>query len=213
MLSLREGSRMKKVFLKVWDVQVGSSILPSLIFICVFFIIGAIAGSMTAAGTGNETELSSAAADYMQRASVSFGSVYLKLIEYPIALVMCGICVFGAVLIPIVIAVRGFFLSFAMTTFIRIYGGAGLLYSASLFGIQTLFVLPCVFLLAAQGLVSSSHLFSLASGRGKKISGPVFGGAYFLRVLICFAVILLCSAAETYLTPYLISLVAKNILT
>jgi hypothetical protein len=120
--------------------------------------------------------------------------------------------VFGAVLIPVVVAMRGFFLSFAMTTFVRLFGGSGLLFSAALFGIQCLFVLPCIILIASQGLVSASLLFSLAAGKGKKISGSAFTGAYFLRVLICLGVLLLCSAAETFITPYLVSLVSDNIL-
>jgi len=203
---------MRRILMKVWDVQGGSALLPSLLFLCVCFVIGAVTGSIAAANSGDSEQLASAASEYAALADLTFGVVLLKLLRYPAALFLSGLCVAGAVFIPIIVAVRGFFLSFAVTAFMRLFGVPGLLYSASLFGFQCLLVLPCLMLIAAQGLLSSSLLFSLAAGSGKKISGPIFGGPYFLRVLICFAVLLVCAAAETYLAPYLVSLVTNHLL-
>lgn len=203
---------MRRILMKVWDVQGGSAILPSLLFLCVCFIIGAVTGSIAAANSGDSEQLASAASEYAALADITFGIVLLKLLRYPAVVFLGGLCVVGAVIIPVTVAVRGFFLSFAVTAFMRLFGIPGLLYSASLFGFQCLLALPCLMLLAAQGLLSSSLLFSMASGNGKKISGPIFGGSYFMRVLICVVILLLCAAAETYLAPYLVSLITEHFL-
>lgn len=202
---------MKRILMKVWDVP-GNTMLPALVFLCVCFVIGAITGSVVAANGGDSGQIVSLVADYAVLEDINFWNVLFNILRFPIIVIICGLCVFGTVLIPIVIAVRGFMLLFTITTFVRLFGGSGLLYSLSLFGIQCLFVLPCILLLAAQGIVSSSILFSLASSRGKKISGSVFSGAYFLRILICFGVLLFCALAETLLTPLLVSLTIDNIL-
>lgn len=202
---------MKRILMKVWDVP-GNTMLPALVFLCVCFVIGAITGSVVAANGGDSAQIVSMVAGYAVLEDINFWNVLFNILRFPIIVIICGLCVFGTVLIPIVIAVRGFMLLFTITTFVRLFGGSGLLYSLSLFGIQCLFVLPCILLLAAQGIVSSSILFSLASSRGKKISGSVFSGAYFLRILICFGVLLFCALAETLLTPLLVSLTIDNIL-
>jgi hypothetical protein len=197
---------MKRILMKVWDVPGNAAVLPALIFLCICFIIGAITGSVVAANGGDSAQLASMIADFTVLSDVNFWNVLLNILRFPVIVILCGLCVFGTVMIPIVVAVRGFLLLFTITTFVRLFGGSGLLYSMSLFGIQCLFVLPCILLLAAQGLVSASLLFSLASSRGKKISGSVFSGAYFIRILICFGVLLFCALVETLITPYLVSL-------
>ena len=202
---------MKRILMKVWDVP-GNTLLPALIFLCICFIIGAITGCIVAANGGDNAQLASVVADYTVLSDVNFWSVLFNILRFPIIIILCGLCVFGTIMIPIVVAVRGFLLLFTITTFVRLFGGIGLLYSLSLFGIQCLFVLPCILLLATQGLVSASILFSLASSRGKKLSGSVFSGAYFFRMLICLGVLLFCALAETLVTPFLVSLTMDKIL-
>jgi len=208
MLLLQEGSGMKRILVKIWDVHGNSAVMPSLIFLCVCFAVGGITGAVAAANGGDSTQLAASASEYTSLADLSFGVVLAKILQYPVIIILCGLSVFGAVLIPFIVALRGFFLLFAITTFVRLFGGPGLLYSIALFGIQCMFVLPCIMLLGSQGIVSAGLLFSITSGRGKKISGSVFSAAFFIRILICLAVLLICTLAETYITPYFVSVVA-----
>ena len=73
--------------------------------------------------------------------------------------------------------------------------------------------LPCMLMLAAQGVVSASLLFSLASSKGKKLSGSIFSSSYFSRILVCVGVLLICTLAEMFITPSLVSAALGNILT
>jgi stage II sporulation protein M len=203
---------MKRILMKVWDVKADTAAVPSLVFLCVCFVIGGVAGTVAAANGGDSTQLAASASEYTSLADFSLGLVFLKILQYPVAVILSGLCVFGAVLIPFIVIVRGFFLLFAVTTFVRLFGAGGLLYSLTLFGIQCLFVLPCIILLGAQGLISTGLLFSMAAGRGRKISGPILTSGYFLRILICLVVLLAGSLAETYITPYFVSLALKKIL-
>ena len=144
---------MKRILMKFWDVQSNSLLLPYLIFLFFCFALGGITGSVAAANGGDSAQLAASASEYTSLADLSFGLVFVKILQYPVIIILCGLCVFGAVLIPLIVALRGFFLLFAVTTFVRLFGGAGLLYSFALFGVQCLFVLPCIMLLGSQGLI------------------------------------------------------------
>lgn len=203
---------MKRILMKVWDVPGNTAMLPVLIFLCICFIIGAITGSVIAANGGDSAQIASLITDYSVSSDVTFWKVIVNVFRFPAIIVLCGFCVFGSVLIPTVVAVRGFMLLFTITTFVRFFGLPGLFFSAALFGIQCLLLLPCILILAAQGVVSASLLFSLASSKGKKLSGAVFSGAYFFRVLICVGVLLLCTLAEMFITPIFVSAALKSIM-
>ena len=204
---------MKRILLKVWDLPGNTAMLPVLVFICICFIIGAITGSVIAANGGDSTQIASLITDYTVSSDVSFWRVLANVFRFPIIILLCGFCVFGAVFIPAVVALRGFLLLFTMTSFVRIFGWHGLLFSAALFGIQCLLLLPCMLMLAAQGVVSASLLFSLASSKGKKLSGSIFSSSYFSRILVCVGVLLICTLAEMFITPSLVSAALGNILT
>lgn len=204
---------MKRILMKVWAVPGNTAMLPVLIFLCICFIIGAIAGSVIAANGSDSAQIASLIADYTVSSDLTFWKVLINIFRFPAIILLCSFCAFGAAIIPAVVAVRGFMLLFTITAFVRLFGWHGLLFSAALFGIQCLLVLPCMLILSAQGVISASLLFSLASSKGKKLSGSVFSGPYFFRVLICVGVLLLCTLVEMFITPSLVYAALNSILT
>ena len=105
---------MKRILMKVWDVP-GNTMLPALVFLCVCFVIGAITGSVVAANGGDSAQIVSLVAGYAVLEDINFWNVLFNILRFPIIVIICGLCVFGTVLIPIVIAVRGFMLLFTIT--------------------------------------------------------------------------------------------------
>ncbi len=194
---------MKRKFIKIWDNQTRTTINPTLLFISACFIIGVIAGSVVATNVADPDQMGTIIQEFASGSFNGLGSCIVKFMKYPAIIFLCGVSIFGFVLIPVTVTVRAFFLSYAITSIINAYGSAGMAYALSLFGIQCLVTLPCIFLLASQGLVSASLLFSLATGSGKKVSTGIFNGAYFIRVLICIIVLLLGSLLEWLVTPLL----------
>ena len=110
-------------------------------------------------------------------------------------------------LIPALLAARGFFLSFAVTVFVRLFGYNGLLFSAGVFGVQCLVSLPFLLLISAQAFLSAVSLMSISFGNGRVKAYPVFSAGYFFRFGACALVLVVCALFEAFVSP----LIAKGL--
>jgi len=204
---------MKK-FLARFFPRRNESEVPGLVLLPAFFMLGAAAGCLSALYI--QTDLDGTLVSYVDgylslaRAGNSgplFLSALLNAFKYHAIIVVCGLSGLGIVLIPGVMAVRGFLLTYAVTTFVRVLGYGGLLLSAGIFGAQCLIALPCLLLLGYQAFGSARTLFSLSTG-GKKIGAPAIGRVYMLRTGLCAAALTVGAVIDAYLTPLLVSLIA-----
>ena len=103
-------------------------------------------------------------------------------------------------------SIRGFLLSFAITSFVRMFGGVGGVLAFLTFGVTGLVAIPVLFVLGVQSLAAARLLAGRFLGDGKR-SLP-FGRAYWVRCGLCSAALCLCALLEYAAVPALVRLVA-----
>lgn len=199
---------MRRFLSGVFRHRADSAMVRAALITGLCFIVGAVCGCALAAYGGETDSLVREAGGYTSIVKASGLQVAVDVLKYPLIVFLCGLSAAGVLLIPAAMGVRGFFLAFSVTTFVRLYGGMGLVFSLSVFGVQCFLVFPLLMLLSAQGLISAISLMSMASGGGKKLSGPVFGREYFTRSLVILVLLGLCILTEYALTPAVAGFVA-----
>lgn len=124
---------MRKRIVRIWDVPAGG-LLPALITVASAFCIGGLAGMLLAAqvGGGGHDSLAAYIEGYL--AAAKSGSVVLspgllsvlwESVRWPLFAFLMGFTALGVLGIPTLFAVRGFLLSFAVSSFVRMFGGTG----------------------------------------------------------------------------------------
>ncbi|NLO49433.1 MAG: hypothetical protein GX111_14165 [Clostridiales bacterium] len=182
-------------------------VLLSCFFMC-GAVIGTAAGGYVSGEAGNM--LSGTVSDYLGYINEkaidknAFLTALIDALTFPVLSVFFGTSVFGFLLIPPLMAARGFFLGFAASAMIRAFGADGRLLVFAAYGIGALFTVPCLFILSIQSMQLSGNLFGLTV-TGTKGAGMI-NRRYFILLLICMAVIFLSAILDHYLTPYLIRL-------
>lgn len=138
----------------------------------------------------------------------SFSKVYLNMVKYPLIVFILGFTAFGQLAIPLVVAVKGFFISFSVSLIMRGAGLHGLLSAMSVFGVQALLSIPCLLILAGVAF-RFSKLFALRiQSQPSGIQPPsVRPGVYFSIFGIFLLLCLIFSLIDTIITPRLVSLI------
>ena len=103
-------------------------------------------------------------------------------------------------------AVRGFLLSFAVSSFVRMFGGTGGILAFFAFGITGLAAVPALFVLGVQSCAGARELAGRALS-GKKGVFP-FGRAYWVRCALCAGAVALSAVLEYWAVPALLCSVA-----
>jgi len=116
-----------------------------------------------------------------------------------------GFSLLGVFCLPILSAVRGFYLSFSIAVFVRAFGTGGLPVALSLFGVSAVITVPCFFILVSQAFTATSELGRGVLGMGKPHIGTLYGRGYVLRTALCFLGILAAVLLELYVTPALVA--------
>jgi uncharacterized membrane protein SpoIIM required for sporulation len=182
--------------------------------IALAFLAGIVGGSFLSAGGGLEAD--AAALDYL--APLAGGEipkpntlwVLINTFTYPVLCFALGYSIPGIALIPAAIGVKGFFLSYAVASCVKVFGTeSGTLLSLSLIGPHLLISLPCLFLLGTYGLLGSAGL--LSSFRRRTASVSIKTKDNFLRFGIVLCVLAAAAAVEIYASPALASLVAARL--
>mgnify|MGYP006891728372 CR=1 FL=1 len=133
-------------------------------------------------------------------------SVVWSTIRWPVFAVLMGFTGLGLLGIPVLFSIRGFLLSFAITSFVRMFGGVGGVLAFLTFGVTGLVAIPVLFVLGVQSLAAARLLAGRFLGDGKR-SLP-FGRAYWVRCGLCSAALCLCALLEYAAVPALVRLVA-----
>lgn len=186
--------------------------------LCILFVIGGLAGSVfIGVAEGKDIwELSSYLSDYMKLAAEgtvprTFGPILWKQVQYFLAVMILGMTGIGIVGIPVIFCIRGFFLSFSVGCFFKVFGSSGMLPALVFFGIPALLWAPGLFLAGVPGMANAQYLFRRGMGNGR--AGVAFDfSSYWARMGLCCVLFLICSAVEYLVVPVLLRAAAHTVL-
>ncbi|MCL2081885.1 MAG: stage II sporulation protein M [Oscillospiraceae bacterium] len=191
------------------------SAILGILAIC--FIGGAAAGCLCSVWGGESADM--AVSDYL--ANITQGSVVrpdlfsavINQLQYPIICFFLGLTILGVFLIPVCFAARGFFLAFAATSCLRVFGtSSGLLLAGAMLAPGALVSVPCMFLLGTGGGASSLALFMSTVPKGQRpVSFPVVSKPILLRLGLCLIILTAGAIAETFACPWLLQAVLPQI--
>lgn len=201
---------MRRRVVQVWNTPGG--VTTALLVVSCAFVSGGIAGLLVAsqvAGEGQTTlaayiESYLAAAQQRTAAAPGFFAVALDLLRWPCLAVFMGFLSLGVVGVPILFAVRGFLLSFAVSSFVRMFGGAGGMLAFSAFGLTGLLAVPALFVLGVQSFDMALRRLSAGAGKGSALPGS----QYLVRCGSCFGALALCMLVEHWAVPALLGSLA-----
>ena len=201
---------------KKWDLPWEQGGALGVLSVC--FLLGGAAGCLFAALSDEQgaQALGSYLADYLRLAqgeglSSGLWSVLWDRLQAPLAVLVLGATAFGAIGIPILFGVEGFFLSFSVGCFGRVFGGAGLLPAFALFGLPALLWAPALFLVGVQGQQRSLALLNRGLNGGGRSSLPPFGELWPLAGL-SLGLTVGCALMECWVVPVLLAACARVVL-
>lgn len=199
---------MKTRWAKIRDVP-GRSEITATILLALFFLVGAFFGCLTAAqvGGGGDDSLAAYIKGYLAAGAAgevsapSLFSLIWDSYRYALLAALFGFTALGVILMPLLMAVRGFFLAFAAASFVRMFGGSGLLLAMGVFGVSCMLTVPCLFVLAVQGYLAARVLAGMVSeGRD-----PIYGKRAAVRFGICCAVLCVNVVFSRFAAPPLLN--------
>lgn len=140
--------------------------LTRLVFLSICFGLGALGGFFFSGSTGENPAL----LDYLNRyfqmvgqgngANPSLWSSIWDLVRWPLAAFLLGSTALGIVGVPVLLGIRGFLLSFAAATFVRLFGLSGMMVSLAAFGVTALVAVPVLFAVSADAFRQSQGRLS-----------------------------------------------------
>lgn len=189
----------------------------ALLCLAVCFAVGAVGGCCFAGALGPEagTRLVGCFGGYfssLQTESAALPSLPAtawELARWPLLCVLLGFTALGVVGLPVVFCARGFLHCYAVSVFVRLYGGAGLPAALAVFGVSGFLTLPVLFILGVDAFRSSGALAWKLLGGGRTSSLPRRGR--LLRTCCCFALLAVGVVFQTQLTPALLSTAVKRL--
>lgn len=181
------------------------------------FLCGCIIGTVSAGFVSDGESLRQYISSYVAQVSgetlgkPEFLSALFGACKYHLIAIFLGFSILGVICIPLLSAIRGFFLCFSISAFVRLFGSSGILLALSVFGTGTLITVPCYFILAVSSFSASLYLFRMILANGGRGALSPFGSKFFVRCGICFIILVLSALIETTLTSQLISYTASHL--
>ena len=133
-------------------------------------------------------------------------SVIWELCRWPVLVLLLGFTALGAVAIPVVFCVRGFLLSYALASFVRVFGSTGIFAAFAVFGMAALVSVPVLFCMGAFAFSSSLRL--AAGVLGNRQAG-LFPREKLLGLIPCGVLLLLAVFVQWSVMPQLLLAVSK----
>ena len=200
---------------KKWDWPSEQS--RALVVLSISFLIGGMIGCILATlsgGTGAE-ELGRYLVDYLTLAQSgqlpqSVCTVLWGQVKYLLAALLFGLTALGLAGFPVLFGLRGFFLSFSVACFCRVFGSRGLFPACLLFALPALLWAPALFLMGVSGFLSAQQLLRRVLGEGR--GGLPLNGAYWCRAGLCVGLALAAGLLEYWVVPVLLRETAQVIL-
>lgn len=182
----------------------------ALVVTVAFFVIGALAGTCVvlrtseAGGEALREYLSSFLSAAREGALVepALPEVLWRALRWPLAAFFLGFTALGLLGVPILAALRGFFLTFSVVSFARAFGRRGLAISFLLLGLPGAFYLPAFFLLCVQSFGLAWALIGGRAGQGRRET--ILGREQILRCGVCAAAVCIGIFVEKSILPSLL---------
>ena len=203
---------------RYWTAGNGSFFL-CLSLLAVFFLAGVVFGQVSA--VRNEDTISAELYQYLtgyctlESGDGSVGRIFLSALliyfRYPMLAFLLSFAIPGALLLPIISAAFGFFLSYATCCFVEAFHEPGVLLAAAVFGLRCLISLPCFFVLAVPATQRAiTRLYERFFLHGKRMQTKGLGLEWWLLVCIVVAVLLGGALAEVLFAPVLMKCVFES---
>ena len=193
---------------KKWKMDLLSGQTAALILLGTFFFAGSVIGCVA---TGLLRDPSGTLLDYIRGylellaqdgVAVRFLSVFWEISKFSVIAVLLGFTALGVAGLPLLFAVRGFLLCYAVAVFYRILGLDGLLPGFFLFGLSAFIWMPVLFQLGVRGMLSSYGFLRRATG---DVRYPLRGnGGFLICCGICAAALCVCAMVEYFVVPALL---------
>ena len=185
--------------------------LTQLAVLAICFAIGALGGFLFATIGEPSSEL----LDYLQRyfqlagqggqTGPSLLSSIWDLLRWPLAAVLLGFSALGIAGIPVLLAVRGFMLSFAAATFTRLFGWSGAAAAMASFGLTVFVAVPVLFLISQNAFQQS---LKRLSGSASK---PDAWGQWLSALIPGLSLLILAVALQHTVMPALLTAVCARL--
>ncbi|MBQ3134421.1 MAG: hypothetical protein IJB75_01240 [Oscillospiraceae bacterium] len=134
--------------------------------------------------------------------------LFWRVMRVPLAAFLLGLTALGIVGLPVLFAVRGFSLAYAVAVLYRLMGVQGLALGGCLFGVSALVWIPALFGLGVSGITNSYGLLRRVTGDGR-YPLPSGVGGYWLCCGGCAGAVLVCLGIECTLVPMLVKLIMQ----
>ena len=208
---------MGKRVVKILDLpSSGSSAV--LLILSAAFLLGGLAGCLLANQVGGGG--SDALGDYLEgylSAAYSGGaakpevlSLLWETVRWPLFVLALGLTPLGLFGTPILFLVRGFLLSFAISSFYHVLGAVGLGLAFVVFGITGLIGIPVLFILGVQSFLSAGAITGRLTGESRRL--PLFDRAALLRCGVCATALCGCCVLDYCVIPALLESLAGFLL-
>lgn len=208
---------MGKRVVKILDLPSSGS-AAVLLILSAAFLLGGLAGCLLANQVGGSG--SDALGDYLEgylSAVYSGGaarpevlSLLWETIRWPLFALALGLTPLGLLGVPILFLVRGFLLSFSISSFYHVLGSVGLGLAFVVFGITGLICIPVLFVLGVQSFLSAGAITSRLTGESRRL--PLFDRMALLRCGACAAALCVCGLLEYCVVPVLLESLAGFLL-
>lgn len=201
---------MQRAVERVWR-PLESQGVPALIITAVFFGAGGAIGCLAAARAmnGGTEALQSYLAHFLSLISIDALSLpdipglIWRAVRWPLAAFLFGFTALGILGIPILTALRSFFLAFSITSFACAMGRRGVWIAFFLLGIPGVLYIPAFFLLSVQSFSAAWTLAGRAAGQGKR--DLPYSESYFMRCGMCVFIFCCGLFVESRLVPVFLS--------
>ena len=208
---------MGKRVVKILDLpSSGSSAV--LLILSAAFLLGGLAGCLLANQVGGGG--SDALSDYLEGylSAVYYGgaakpevlSLLWETVRWPLFALALGLTPLGLFGVPVLFLVRGFLLSFAISSFYHMLGAVGLGLAFVVFGITGLISIPVLFILGVQSFLSAGAITGRLTGEGRR--QPLVDRTTLLRCGVCAAALCGCGLLEYCAVPVLLESLAGFLL-
>lgn len=199
---------------------VGLGIPASIALMTAVFLCGVVAGCVTAAtvDTSSGQTLSEYITSYLEGMTPvhEYGSLFLSTLfnylKYPVLSFLFGFTALGVLCVPAVVCVRGFFLSFSVTTVIRMFGYKGLLVALSMFGFSSFITISCLLIISAFAMCAAISFLRFMLNKKRYVIGSILPVGYFTVFGFCAVIMIISAALDAFITPSLITLATRTVL-
>ena len=177
------------------------------------FLVGTILGCIMAISASEQSDLLlrrylEAYLLFVENGDVdepNFLNILWSYFRFPVIAFGLGFTAAGVAGVPLLFAIRGFLLSFSISSFIKLFGMIGAKLSFLLLGISELAALPVLFVLGTQGFSMSVRLLEriMIGKRG----APIFERSFFLRCCCCAVVLIFFAVMHSFIMPFLLTII------